>query len=901
MSLTVTDDLGAMDTTSQDVTVTAPNGIPVASFTFSTTDLTADFTDASTDDGTITSWSWDFGDSNTSTAQNPTHTYNATGTYSVSLIVTDDLGAMDTTSQDVTVTEPAGSGSFLESGGVVVVEAEHFTSQVDRSGHTWLPTTTYAGFTGESAMLADPNTGADIRKNDAFTLSPEMIFNIQFATLGSYYVWARVYAPTDTDNTIHLGLNGAISASKMETLVEGDWSWTNIDTKNKSMTVGVTETGLSTLHVWMREDGILIDKVVLTTDVNFVPTGDGPPESPRDGVNASPVAGFTFTTTDLVASFTDTSTDDGTISSWSWDFGDGNTSTDQHPSHNYATAGTYPVSLIVTDSGGATDTTSQDVTVTSTAPNGDPVASFTFTNTDLTASFTDTSTDDGTISAWSWDFGDSNTSTEQNPSHTYAAAGTYPVSLIVTDDLGATDTTSQDVAVTAPNGIPEASFTFTTTDLTATFTDTSTDDGTIASWSWDFGDDSTSTEQNPSHTYATAGTYSVSLVVTDDLGATDSTSQDVNVELAPVAGFTYIATDLTVDFTDTSTDDSLVVAWAWDFGDGGTDTLQNPQYTYAAAGTYSVVLTVTDNATLSASDTMDVTVTEPGTGPFLEAGGTVVMEAENYLTKIDRGVHTWADTTGPVDFSGSGSMLADPNIGELIRKNKATTDSPEMQYEIEFTETGSYYVWVRVFSETDTDLSVHGGIDGVVSASKLNGQLEGAWNWTNVDTKDKRVTVGILTPGPYTFNIWMRDDGLFLDKIVLTTDADFTPTGLGPAESARATSAPETTAGMQHSGALRLTKEQEEIPTEFILDGNYPNPFNPMTTIRFGLPEAESVTLTIFDIQGKVVTRLLDNHLEAGYHHISWNAGHLPSGMYFYRLDVGQDVFSDTGKMLLVK
>ena len=899
VSLIVTDDVGATGTVNQDVTVTAPNGDPVAGFTFTTTDLTATFTDTSTDDGTITSWNWDFGNGNTSTDQNPAHTYSAAGTYTVSLTVTDDVGATNTTSQDLTVSEASGTGSFLESGGLVVVEAENFTSQVDRNGHTWLPSTAQGGHTGASAMMADPNTGADIRKNDVFTLSPELVFNIEFQTVSSYYVWARVFAPTDTDNTIHLGMNNAVNASKMETLIEGDWSWTNLNTKSESQTVGVTAAGLSTLHVWMREDGILIDKVVLTTDVNYIPTGDGPPESPRDGVDAPPVAGFTFTTTDLTANYTDTSTDNGTIASWSWDFGDGNTSTAQNPTHTYAAAGTYTVSLVVTDDGGATGTTNQDVTVTEA--NENPVAGFTFITTDLTATFTDTSTDDGTIATRNWDFGDGNTSTDINPVYVYAAGGTYTVSLVVTDDLGATDTTSQDVTVTAPNAAPVISFSFTTDDLTATFTDTSTDDGTITSWSWDFGDGSSSTDQNPVHTYAAAGTYSVTLTATDDEGLMATDSSEVNVELSPVAGFTYTATGLSVDFTDTSSDDNLIVDWAWEFGDGATDTLQNPQHTYAAEGTYEVVLTVTDNADLVASDTMNVSVSLPGNGPFLEADGMVVMEAENYFAKIDRGVHTWTDTTGQAGYSGSGSMVADPNIDELIRKNKATTDSPEMQYEIEFTETGSYYVWVRVYSGTDSDLSLHGGIDGVVSASKLNSQLVGDWNWTNLDTKDKSVTVGILTPGPYTFNVWMREDGLHIDKIILTTDANFTPTGLGPAESPRATTAPETASGMQNAGALRMTKEQEEIPTEFILDGNYPNPFNPMTTIRFGLPESGAVTLTIYDVQGKEVTRLLNKHLDAGYHHISWNAGDLPSGMYFYRLDVGDDVFTDTGKMVLVK
>ena len=97
-----------------------------------------------------------------------------------------------------------------------------------------------------------------------------------------------------------------------------------------------------------------------------------------------------------------------------------------------------------------------------------------------------------------------------------------------------------------------------------------------------------------------------------------------------------------------------------------------------------------------------------------------------------------------------------------------------------------------------------------VSASKLEGSVEAQWTWTNLDTKDKRVTVGILTPGPYTFNVWMRDDGLYIDKIVLTTDPDFTPTGLGPTESSRASSAPETMSSMQDAGHCGSPKNKRK-------------------------------------------------------------------------------------------
>ncbi len=169
-------------------------------------------------------------------------------------------------------------------------------------------------------------------------------------------------------------------------------------------------------------------------------------------VNQSPNASFTFDCDNLICSFTDTSTDnDGSIASWSWDFGDNTSSMAQNPGHTYSAGGTYTVTLTVTDDDGATDSEAKSVTVTSASSNTPPTASFTLDCTDLTCSFTDTSTDsDGSVVGWTWSFGDGGTSTVQNPSHTYAAGGTYAVTLTVTDDDGATGSTSDSVTVTEP-------------------------------------------------------------------------------------------------------------------------------------------------------------------------------------------------------------------------------------------------------------------------------------------------------------------------------------------------------------------------------------------------------------------------------------------------------------------
>src|SRR5204863_321056 len=140
---------------------------------------------------------------------------------------------------------------------------------------------------------------------------------------------------------------------------------------------------------------------------------------------------------------------------------------------------------------------------------------------------------DGTIAAYSWNFGDGTpTSTLQNPSHTYAAGGSYTVTLQVTDNQGAQSAlASQNITVTPPNQPPVASFTRSCNGLSCSFTSTSSDpDGSIASYRWTFGDGSAAvTTQNASHTYAAGGTYTVTLQVTDNQGATNSTSKNITV------------------------------------------------------------------------------------------------------------------------------------------------------------------------------------------------------------------------------------------------------------------------------------------------------------------------------------------------------------------------------------
>jgi PKD repeat protein len=167
------------------------------------------------------------------------------------------------------------------------------------------------------------------------------------------------------------------------------------------------------------------------------------------GGNAPPAASFTTAIAALQVEFTDTSSDsDGSIVGWSWRFGDGATSSVQHPVHTYAGAGTYNVGLTVTDDEGAVDSMGQAVTVDTGAANTPPIAGFSYLCSSLNCTFDGTlSSDDVGIVSYVWDFGDGSDSTLATPAHTYAVQGTYTITLSVTDAQGANDSVSWSLRV----------------------------------------------------------------------------------------------------------------------------------------------------------------------------------------------------------------------------------------------------------------------------------------------------------------------------------------------------------------------------------------------------------------------------------------------------------------------
>ncbi len=172
-----------------------------------------------------------------------------------------------------------------------------------------------------------------------------------------------------------------------------------------------------------------------------------------------------------------------------------------------------------------------------------------------------------------------------NPLHTYAAGGTYTVTLTVGSADGRSNSTNQQVTVSAPL---VAGFSAQPNGLDVQFTNQS--QGDIASVTWDFGDGATSNEVSPLHTYAAGGTYTVTLTIGSADGRSNSTNQQVTVSAPLVAGFSAQPNGLDVQFTNQSSGD--IASVTWDFGDGATSNEVSPLHTYAAGGTYTVTLTI---------------------------------------------------------------------------------------------------------------------------------------------------------------------------------------------------------------------------------------------------------------------------------------------------------------------
>ncbi|PKG32387.1 PKD domain-containing protein, partial [Methanoregula sp.] len=466
----------------------------------------------------------------TPTAQNPSHTFSTAGTYTVKLTLTRG-------------TETASTTQIINGGGVPDAEFVGSPLQVnpnekiqftDKSGHA--PTAWSWDF-GDTAISTVQNPSHSYQVKGIYTVSltarnengkdteiKKGYVNVGMPPKADFYPVATPYAQYSVPKTVQF----VDQSTNMPT----SWNWDFGD--------GSTSTEQKPTHVYMKEG---IYTVTLTVKNNF-----GSDTAVKQdlitvggGVAVDFVADKTTVGVGRVVSFTDLSTSNPT--NWVWDFGDGTTGTGPNPDKVYRATGVYDVTLTASNPYQTnTRTKNQYITVLS-IPRADFVADRTKGGAPMAVAFTDKSTNAPT--GWKWDFGDGASSTEQNPTHTYTTLGIYSVTLTASNKDGSDTTTKVNYISTtlAPVAEFKANRQVGKAPFIVEFTDLSSNKPT--SWSWDFGDGTSSTEQNPRHIYLREGSYDVSLTVANQYGTdtiyktgTSTPASAVVTTEAPVAAAT---------------------------------------------------------------------------------------------------------------------------------------------------------------------------------------------------------------------------------------------------------------------------------------------------------------------------------------------------------------------------
>lgn len=531
--------------------------------------------------GNYTSYLWNFGDGSNSTLASPSHVFQTTGTYAVTLQVTDSKGCVRTTSLQpgISVIKPLAGFSYALVNGC----GSKTVAFTNTSTGTGIPVTASSRWNfGDGSA-------------EQWSESPTHIYAAQ----GTYTVTLTVY---------NNGCSNSITKIIYVAPVSADFSFTQNTTCLPAKATFTDASSPAVSWFWDFGDG------TTSTLQNPVHTYTIPPTvditltiTSANGCQA------TITKPNVILFNTDLGVSVGegcsplfvefhdwssNANQWTWDFGDGSTSSAQNPTHTYTTDGIFTVRLISKSAGGCTDTA-----VFSSITTNKPNADFSSTNptncSPALVSFTDLSSN---AVSWLWDFGDGSTSVSQHPGHVYNIPGLYTISLVITNVFGCSDTLVKPNYILVPGSLAtfSASVTQACAKTTVQFTDLSVN---ATSWDWNFGDGNTSSQKNPGNVYQNAGQYTVSLVVHDANGCSSNYTLPNPVVINPLPTANYSVSDSSACTPFSAVFQNLsqnAVSYSWNFGDGNSSSVPHPSHTYSTFGTYNASLTATNQFGCSA-------------------------------------------------------------------------------------------------------------------------------------------------------------------------------------------------------------------------------------------------------------------------------------------------------------
>lgn len=671
-----------------------------------------------------TSWDWDFGDGNNSSDQSPTHTYTADGLYTVSLTATNANGSHTITKTDyISVANLEANFTADQTTGNPPFDVQ-FTDMSDGAPVWWLwdfgdgnysyeqsPMHTFTNNGNYTVTLSVKSAQGDstgitmtdyINVNSDFTLDDATVYTDQgyfyddggsAANYSNNLNKTMTFYPVTTGNVLKFDFEyfdvEADDDCAFDYLEVYDGTSTGADLigtycGNSTLTTVTATNSNGALTFRFISDGALTRPGWKAAITSFVPV--------VSGFTADITAG----TSPLTVQFNDES--DGDVLTYQWNFGDGNTSTEISPLHTYQYSGIYDVTLVVTGANN-TDTLVRsdyiEVQKPASAPVSDFMADVMEGTAPLTVNFTDLST--YSPQSWAWDFNNDGfaDATAANPTFTFTEPGTYSIKLTTSNETGS-DIEFKPNYITVNYPLTPA---FTQDEsagnapLTVNFTDQSKGDPT--SWSWDFGDGSAlSTDQHPSHTYTSAGTYNVKLVVenaeTIDSIIKNSAVMVTDEGVLPVAQFSANVTSgeapLQVTFTNLSENSPNKFYWDFD-NDGFIDAnTQNPTTTYHEPGTYSVSLRV-ENA---------------------NGEDTETKTAYIKVTQIPSAYFTVDKTSGdfPLTVTFTDKSDNSPTAWEWDFDNDGTTDATTQNATYTYTDAGTYSVKLMVSNSDGSDTFV---------------------------------------------------------------------------------------------------------------------------------------------------------------------------------------------------